>query len=180
MEREGIDIADKGYAWTKSVFFLYNGFGGYVDIIAAGVLGTLVELEYKTRDDTIEKIWKEFERRKEKPKKSIRKQRKRSSKQSKRLKALAEVIVQDDTLANETVEQETESIDAKPTKVIKEKTSVVDKLKNLYAEADSMALAQAVNLNKELEDRGILDKIEKEPSKDGKTDSNLQQKKKDE
>merc|ERR1712129_592117 len=58
----GMDLEGLGYGWTQSIWFLSNAFGGYFDIILAGVFGTLVELENRTRDETAEKIWEEMER----------------------------------------------------------------------------------------------------------------------
>mmetsp|Transcript_11609 Transcript_11609/g.20405 ORF Transcript_11609/g.20405 Transcript_11609/m.20405 type:complete len:149 (+) Transcript_11609:176-622(+) len=87
--------------------------------------------------------------------------------QKKRLSALEE-LMEDETPAvvvPENVEQSGEVVDsAKAT--ITEKTEeeskedgIFGKIKGFYNQADSMAASQALLLNKELEDRGVVDKI---------------------
>ena len=87
--------------------------------------------------------------------------------QKKRLSALEELMVDDDTdevVVQEEVEQNTQDEEAS-TETSKEQESttkddgIMGKIKGFYDKADSMAASQALLLNKELEDRGVIDKI---------------------
>ena len=88
--------------------------------------------------------------------------------QKKRLSALEELMVDDDNndvdevVVQEEVEQNTqdegantESKEQEPAK----DDGIMGKIKGFYDKADSMAASQALLLNKELEDRGVIDKI---------------------
>ena len=119
---------------------------------------------------------------KDKPTKSSRKKKKRSlaqtskrdmtGKQKKRLSALEELMEDDNEPQVENVQKsdaESGGGDDKATEVTasesKEKGGDEDnggifgKIKGFYEKADSMAASQALLLNKELEDRGVIDKI---------------------
>ena len=108
--------------------------------------------------------------------KKNKKQRSQSSKkdmtgkQKKRLSALEELMVEDDgpPVAVQEVEQSTYEEASTDEKVVEEDAKSADdtedkgilgKIKGFYDEADSMAASQALLLNKELEDRGVIDKI---------------------
>lgn len=86
-----------------------------------------------------------------------------TGKQKKRLSALEELMVNDDEEQPQVVQEETfESADG-DTQVEEENeednNGILGKIKGFYDKADSMAASQALLLNKELEDRGVIDKI---------------------
>ena len=178
MQIAGQNLDDMGYGFLGSDFFLTSTkVGGYVDIIGAGLLGTMVELENRTREETAEKIWEELQRRKaENDKASTRRERRKRSvstskggkkssvKKSKRLAALAEVIVEDEKespLPTETVEvsSDTPTKETKENEPVEEEGGIMGSLKKFYKQADTLAASQALLLNKELEDKGLVDKI---------------------
>ena len=187
MEQTGADLNELGYGWSKSFFLLNGAVGGYIDIIGAGLLGTMVELENRTKEETAVRIYQELLRRKEEKETRTAKKKKwkedksrstskggkkSSKKQSKRLAALAEVVV-DDSVGKSDTETETETetengtalnVDEKDdeSSIITDDTndnSIIGKLKNFYKQADTMAASQALLLNKKLEDEGIIEKI---------------------
>ena len=91
-------------------------------------------------------------------------------KNKKRLSALSEVIddepkvteaIPDEVASEDTNEEASSSPVEEPTKVgeTKEEGGIFGKVKELYEKADAMAASQALLLNKELEDRGVIDKI---------------------
>ena len=93
-----------------------------------------------------------------------------TGKQKKRLSALEELMEEEtaDTTAatlNESTEtaQSTEIQQSEDTSneqgTVKEDKGIFSTIKNFYDKADSMAASQALLLNKELEDRGVIDKI---------------------
>jgi hypothetical protein len=93
--------------------------------------------------------------------------KKMSKKKRNRLNALSEVIADDDKV--ETTKAST-SVSSDETKDVGEKTNanesttkeeggLFSKVKDFYEKADNMAASQALLLNKELEDRGVVDKI---------------------
>lgn len=93
-----------------------------------------------------------------------------TGKQKKRLSALEELMEEetaDATTAtlNESTEttQSTEIQQSEDTSneqgAVKEDKGIFSTIKNFYDKADSMAASQALLLNKELEDRGVIDKI---------------------
>lgn len=183
------DLAYYGFGWVQSNFltgFLFtNKIGGALGLLGAGLSGTLAEVEIRSKKENAEKIWAEMQRRKslkDKPTKSSRKKKKRSlaqtskrdmtGKQKKRLSALEELMEDDNEPQVENVQKsDAESVggDDKATEVTasesKEKGGDEDnggifgKIKGFYEKADSMAASQALLLNKELEDRGVIDKI---------------------
>ena len=88
-------------------------------------------------------------------------------KQAKRLSALSEVL-SEDTRANAvpSIDDEKKSdtvkinaVDNAGASEEKLEEGIMGKLKGFYDKADSMAASQALLLNKELEDKGIVDKI---------------------
>ena len=93
-----------------------------------------------------------------------------TGKQKKRLSALEELMEEetaDATAAtlNESTEtaQSTEIQQSEDTSneqgAVQEDKGIFSTIKNFYDKADSMAASQALLLNKELEDRGVIDKI---------------------
>jgi len=164
-------IEELGFGWTGSnpftSFFLLNRIGGGIALIAAGFGGTMVELEQRTKNENAEKIWKELERRKTKgaPKKKNQKEpttKKKKQKNKKRLSALSEVILENEPTANANTAPTSENPAREETKVDgseKKEEGFLGKMKDFYDQADNMAASQALLLNKELEDRGVVDKI---------------------
>ena len=166
-------LQDSGFGWVESSFltrfFFMNKIGGGILLLTGAGAGLLAEAEYDTRRINAERIYEEMVRRrtakaeKEAPKK---KKSRKASKEKKRIKALSEVLVDDETETETTAESEKETAvasrevkaetDAKPEK---EGGGVFDSVKNFYQRADSMAASQALLLNKKLEDAGVLEKI---------------------
>ena len=92
-----------------------------------------------------------------------------TGKQKKRLSALEELMVNDDEEKpppvvhssisyEETVESADGDTEAEE-KNEENNNGILGKIKGFYDKADSMAASQALLLNKELEDRGVIDKI---------------------
>ena len=142
---------------------MLNKIGGGIALIAAGFGGTMVELEQRTKNENAEKIWQELQRRREKgpqKKQKDKKLKKKKQKNKKRLSALSEVILEEEatTVANPQVIEDKDSSNVAATEEKKE-GGLMDKMKDFYDQADKMAASQALLLNKELEDRGVIDKI---------------------
>jgi len=169
--------------WVTS-FALTNKIGGGIGLLGAGLSGTLAEVEIRSKKENAEKIWTEMQRRKslkEKPtSRSNRKKNKKKSsslsqssskknmtgKQKKRLSALEELMDdnEEDEAVMPTVVVEEEPNAKTPNDESKDATDKDDdgifgSIKGFYKKADSMAASQALLLNKELEDRGIVEKI---------------------
>ena len=141
----------------------------------------IYNLQIRSKKENAEKIWQEIERRQSLKDNKVNKKKKKRSQltqsrskrdmtgtQKKRLSALEELMVDDDNndvdevAVQEEVEQNTrdegantESKEQEPTK----DDGIIGKIKGFYDKADSMAASQALLLNKELEDRGVIDKI---------------------
>eukprot|EP00984_Skeletonema_dohrnii_P014559 scaffold6136_cov135-Skeletonema_dohrnii-CCMP3373.AAC.4 len=178
------DLAYYGFEWVQSNpltgFLFTNKIGGALGLLGAGLSGTLAEVELRSKKENAEKIWEELQRRKEakeRPtrsnKKKNKKKRSQSSKkdmtgkQKKRMSALEELMVDDEPVVVEVppaVEASSESqekdVDQSATSSTEEgEGGILGKIKGFYEKADSMAASQALLLNKELEDRGVIDKI---------------------
>jgi hypothetical protein len=169
--KTSVSLDDVGWGWVEMnflfKFLLANKIGGGVALMAGAGSGMMVEAEVDSQRENAEKIWDELERRREKKESSKRKKKKvdagpppskkkGSGTQKKRLAALSELVVEDEEVAVETYD----SIEVgKVTDVAQKDDGLMGKLKGWYAEADSMAASQALLLNKELEDKGVLDKI---------------------
>jgi hypothetical protein len=170
-----ISLDSLGWGWVESNgffnFMLSTKIGGALGIMGGASSAMLVEAEMDSQRQNAEKIYEELERRRSEklnrlPRKKKQKtstptqsKRKQSGSQKKRLAALSEVVDDDEesvTEGNETMEQSEEQEDAQ--KVTQEE-GLMGKLKELYEKADSMAASQALLLNKELEDRGVIEKI---------------------
>ena len=164
------DLGYYGFDWVErnflTRFFLTNKIGGALGLLGAGLSGTLAEAEIRSKDENAQMIWLEMQRRKaakDKPKRSKKKKGRRATsrkdmtgKQKKRLSALEELMVDDNV-------QSTVEMDDMP-KVEPEDDSIkgeglLDKMKSFYDQADQMAATNALILNKELEERGVLEKI---------------------
>lgn len=172
MKENGVDLSLQGYGWTNSIPFLSTSWGGFFDILAAGLLGTFVELENRTKEDVAEQIWDEFEKRKidaQKPKKveqrGLGKKKKKLSKSQKRFAAISEVSIEEDNQVNEKISESTTTV-ATTDEIKKEDPlpseedgTIFTKVKKFYNEADQMAASQALLLNKALEEKGMVDKI---------------------
>eukprot|EP00558_Chaetoceros_sp_UNC1202_P009353 CAMPEP_0197242392 /NCGR_PEP_ID=MMETSP1429-20130617/8160_1 /TAXON_ID=49237 /ORGANISM="Chaetoceros sp., Strain UNC1202" /LENGTH=346 /DNA_ID=CAMNT_0042702421 /DNA_START=46 /DNA_END=1086 /DNA_ORIENTATION=+ len=173
-------IEDLGFGWAGSnsftSFFLLNKIGGGLALISAGLGGTMVELEQRTKNENAENIWKELQRRRaeaegggsakkarKKTNTSPTKKKKRKQKNRKRLDALSEVIWEDPEqgrTAAAPVRATSEQIpEGGPEVPSEQKEGLMDKMKNFYDKADQMAASQALLLNKELEEKGVVDKI---------------------
>jgi len=173
---------DQTFGWTVSNpvfgFLLTNGLGGAVAFLTGGLSLVLAEMEVRTGKENAVKIWREIKRRKEeasggtvkKEKKRAKKQKKkkRSGKETKRLAALSEVMMEEKEEPKKVeVEMPVEKQDAKVEEKQQQPTGeeeeggggLIGKMKDLYKKADDMAAAQALLLNKELEERGVVDKI---------------------
>ena len=81
-------------------------------------------------------------------------------KQAKRLSALEEVMVTTESEPN-LVPEEAKEVETTPAADTskQEDGGILGKIKGFYEKADSMAASQALLLNKELEDRGVVEKI---------------------
>ena len=180
------DLSYYGFGWVESnfltIFLFTNKIGGGLGLLSAGLFGTLAEVEIRSRKENAEKIWEEMQRRKatreindgkksKKKKSSIQKSSKKSmtGRQKKRLSALEELMEEEneaivassmiDEEATPTASTETEQPEATVTKESNENKGILSTIKNFYDKADSMAASQALLLNKELEDRGMIEKI---------------------
>jgi len=158
-------------------FLFTNKIGGALGLLGAGLSGTLAEVELRSKKENAEKIWVELQRRKEakeRPTRSNKKKKKRSQsskkdmtgKQKKRMSALEELMVDDEPVVVEVPPVVEASSESKEKEVEQSATSteegeggILGKIKGFYEKADSMAASQALLLNKELEDRGVIDKI---------------------
>ena len=177
------DLAYYGFDWVQSNpltgFLFTNKIGGALGLLGAGLSGTLAEVEIRSKKENAEKIWTEMQRRKEmkeRPTKSKNKKNKKrrsqsskrdmTGKQKKRMSALEELMVEDEptpvevpTVVEATLESQEKEIDQSATSNKDSEGGIMGKIKGFYEKADSMAASQALLLNKELEDRGVIDKI---------------------
>lgn len=180
---DGIPFAldDAGFAWVESNFltrFLFmNKVGGGVCLVGGAAFGLLAEAEFDTRRTNAEKIWEEMQRRREGKTKKVapRKKKRRSGKESKRLGAIAEVAFQEregsaavEVSAVPKAKKSTDGdIDEQQPRgntevsgvASEEDIGVFGALKGFYEKADKMAASQALLLNKQLEEKGLLEKI---------------------
>jgi hypothetical protein len=159
-------------------FFLISKIGGVLSLILTGIGGTMIELEQRTKTENAEKIWNELQRRRAKDEVSTsvtsttskQKSPSKKNKQNKKLTALAEVLVVQDKKRTDTEEEEVKNVGKDSSSTNKSASSihmesaksplgVLGKIKEFYNQADQLAASQALLLNKELEDRGILEKI---------------------
>lgn len=175
------DLAYYGFGWVADnflfSFLLTNAIGGLLGLLGAGLCGTLAEVELRSKKENAEQIWTEMQRRKEakeNPPSRKKRNKKKSGgmqptnkkdmtgKQRKRLAALSELMEEEPVMQDIVEEKPAES--ATPAAEVESKESekddgIMGKIKGFYDKADSMAASQALLLNKELEDRGVVDKI---------------------
>jgi len=174
-----IFLNGQGYDWVTGnpvlSFFLLNGIGGGIGLFLFGICGTMIELEQRTKSESVQKIWDELVRRresKEGKEKSMKKKKKRNKKK-KRLDAFSELMLDDvvadvasessaatvveSSSSDNSLESSTAAVEEEQKK--DEGGGILDKLKGFYNQADSMAASQALLLNKKLEEEGLVDKI---------------------
>jgi hypothetical protein len=146
------------------------------------ILHMICIIQIRSKKENAEKIWQEIERRQTLKDNKVNKKKKKRSQltqsrskrdmtgtQKKRLSALEELMIDDDdndvdeVVVQEEVEQNTQDEEASKESKEQESTAkddgIIGKIKGFYDKADSMAASQALLLNKELEDRGVIDKI---------------------
>lgn len=127
--------------------------------------------QFDNRRDNAEKIFEEMDRRrverealekieqkkgrKRRPTQPLQSRSKASPKKMKRFSELAE-LSSDVVDTEATVVEEEVEVAPEP---VKKDEGFLGKFKEIYAEADKMAASGALLLNKELEDRGIIEKI---------------------
>ncbi|KAI2506767.1 hypothetical protein MHU86_7662 [Fragilaria crotonensis] len=171
-----VSLEDIGWGWVGTnvvfQFLLANKIGGALALMGGAGSAMMVEAEIDSQRANAEKIWEELERRRNENQTTKKKKikttsasassgtssgkKKPSGAQRKRLAALSEVVLDDSDVVMGTQEAMAEDeTDAPATK----SDGVLGKLKGWYEQADSMAAAQALLLNKELEDKGVLEKI---------------------
>ena len=178
-----VSLEDIGWGWVGTnfvfQFLLANKIGGALALMGGAGSAMMVEAEVDSQRANAEKIWEEFERRRNENQTTKKKnsssanarsgtgkappqarpgsgKNKPSGAQRKRLAALSEVVLDDPDVVVGTQESVVEDdTDAAAPKG----DGVLGKLKGWYEQADSMAAAQALLLNKELEDKGVLEKI---------------------
>ncbi|KAL3930380.1 MAG: hypothetical protein SGBAC_011793 [Bacillariaceae sp.] len=184
----GIDLADSTFAWVVSnpvtSFLFTNAIGGGVCLVSGAGAGLLAEAEVDSKRINAEKIYEELERRrndrtksstasKKKMKMEKAKKKRRSGKEQKRLGALSEVVAMESKIEGEeaaaaalesNVTSETDPTAVDSEKSVSEEEVSSDKglfggIKDFYKQADNMAASQALLLNKQLEEAGIVDKI---------------------
>jgi len=178
------DLAYYGFGWVQSNpltgFLFTNKIGGALGLLGAGLSGTLAEVEIRSKKENAEKIWKEIQRRKaakDSPAKSSKKNKKRMSqsskrdmtgKQKKRMSALEELMEEEPAAVEESpvieqqmaaAESQEKAVDQSTRNNEESEGGILGKIKGFYEKADSMAASQALLLNKELEDRGMIEKI---------------------
>jgi len=126
----------------------------------------LTENEYVRKFNTQEEIWNEIVRRKEAKSNEGNKKKKNISvkkgKKKNRLRALAEVIdVEEIEVKSENdISIEENTTDDEEVSVVSEKDEDKEgSLKSFFDKANDMAAAQALILNKNLEEAGIVEKI---------------------
>lgn len=166
-------LTESGFGWVDGnplfAFLFLTKIGGGIALVVAGLTGTLLELEQRTKNETAEKIYKELQRRKATSSSATKKTKKKKTletgsnnkkkvKNQKRLGALAEVIADD--IDNSSSLEEPLNTGEEQDKIPDEKDGgFMGKMKDFYKRADSMAASQALLLNKELEDKGIVENI---------------------
>jgi hypothetical protein len=169
-----VDLVATGFGWVMSnpvtSFLFLNKIGGGICLLGGAGSGLLAEAEFDSRRLNAEKIYGELVKRregKEKRKSSSDTKKKgkkrRPGKEVKRMEALSEVVRpgQEETKAEPkgtlAEEIQAEKPDAKVEK--KDDDGLLGKIKGFYEKADNMAASQALLLNKELEERGVVEKI---------------------
>ena len=162
--------ADFGFGWVETNilfrFIFLNGIGGAMALFGGAASGMMAEAELDSRRQNAEKIYEELVRRRDEKERSLQKgkasamepsKKKQSATQKKRMAALSELVIEEN-ISSTAVEEKTTGMTQDIIPEVKQK-GILDKLKSFYEQADSMAASQALLLNKELEDRGVIEKI---------------------
>ncbi|GKY97075.1 hypothetical protein MPSEU_000666000 [Mayamaea pseudoterrestris] len=163
-------IEESAFAWVLSSwltkFLFMNKIGGALLLLFGAGSGLLAEAEMDTRRTNAEKIWEEMQRRRSaaegKKQKNVNasKKKQKAGKKSKRLDALVEVIDEESVEKEEETLMSSEPNAAPPVDEKGAKSEgILGAVKDFYKKADNMAASQALLLNKELEDRGVVEKI---------------------
>jgi hypothetical protein len=175
-------LQQAGFTWVSSnpvtKFLFTNQIGGGLCLLLGGGSGLLAEAELDSRRINAEKIYEELERRrsqkttaaattKNKSSSANKKKKNISGKQKKRMQALSEVVEiekEDPTTITGAVDEIENPVEAAATGPKREQQQqqqggVLQQMKSLYEKADSMAASQALLLNKQLEDAGVVEKI---------------------
>jgi len=167
--------------------------GTAVYTLLTGGLGTLVLLEFQGAERNRLAIWEEIQRRRtEETQQTNKKKKKRAPrgggkgksdrgmgknrKRKKAIDALSEVMVEDTAVPAALPSVQTEE---KVTSSTSEKqrddtnnplSSISNKMKDVYRDADSQGYAQALFLNKKLEEMGLLEPIIAQPEENEEED----------
>lgn len=157
-----VPLEDLGFGWVMenpiASFLFMNKLGGGLSLLVGGGSALLAEAEFDTQRITAEKIYEEMVRRRtERESKEQVARPKKKKRRNKTLEALAEVLVEDESAP---ASSEKEDLPPLPkVETPKKSDNILDKMKDIYKRADTMAASQALLLNKRLEDEGILEKI---------------------
>ena len=92
-------------------------------------------------------------------KKKVKSKKLKNQKKKQRLDAFAELFVEDESARSPKSEPEPAQKEDEVEKKDESEGGLMGKMKNFYDQADQMAASQALLLNKELEDRGVVEKI---------------------
>lgn len=181
-------LDQNGFGWVLSnpitKFLFTNKIGGIITLLLGGGAGILAEAELDSKRVNAEKIYEELERRREQKmrgtgkRKNKGKKKRQSGKEKKRLAAISEVVMDAPDTTVETATKTTPSVgmpmapeagsvddsanDESPTEEkveSDENKGVFGKMKELYEKADTMAASQALIMNKNLEEAGLVEKI---------------------
>jgi len=155
------------YQASKTLPILSTKVGLYIDMSIAGICYLLFENEMTRKFNTQEEIWKEIKRRKESRTGGERRSKKKSKiskKKGSRMKAFAEVLETEDQVNEQVGEVGSQLLDSaegssKEGEEPRDEGGVFGGLKEMYKKADEMAAAQALILNKNLEEAGVVEKI---------------------
>jgi len=187
MTEEGKTYEELGYGFIEYNAFTKFLFTDVICKVLELAIGTtfalLADAEIEGKNKNIQQIYEEYDRRKvfsynreqtremsknapPSQRKRMKKEKKKKNRQQKRLDALSEIVDEEEvttTMMTMTEQAEVPSTTAATTnddnKSSTEDDSFLGKMKGWYEKADSMAASQALLLNKELEDKGVLDKI---------------------
>ena len=178
-------LEQNGFGWVLSnpvsKFLFTNKIGGVLSLLFGGGSGIMAEAEFDSKRINAEKIYDELKRRREQKLKkqtggsarTTSKKKRRSGKEKKRLAAISEVIMEDLPDASTKPAAKTGRSTGIPVMPPGEKSEtsndeespslgklgILGKVKEFYESADSMAASQALILNKNLEEAGLVEKI---------------------
>lgn len=180
-------LEQNGFGWVLSnpvfKFLFTNKIGGVITLLFGGGSGMMAEAEFDTKRLNAEKIYEELKRRREQKLKkqtgksgNKNKSKKRPGKERKRIAAISEVMMNDvpDTTKESATESspsagipvmasdeidESSSLNDESKLGADDKKGIFGKVKELYEKADSMAASQALIMNKNLEEAGVVEKI---------------------